>query len=430
MIPHARGTNGRVVASFFLVVALVHCDRGEKSAKGSVASSSSAPARALPSASASARPASSSAPPFAVNRAPTGEGDDFLIEVPKLTVDSPPAASDAGTARRGCSLELTKADIPRQKLERRASSGDPCAKSALVSKLLSGRPSEGDFRRALRFAIEAQDAGADVRECFLFDFAHDGPRLATCAERGGNALLLSLLIVSGFGVPRDLDRARELVERDEFRACGHDQVKAIIEAERAHPTAKRYAYCRDGACTSLEWQGCYAERKHRYEWMSSALRAKLTQAAGPHRKDYERLLALFGDFVEQDSKHVYLGSDSLFSNAKARNQELALKRRFDALLERVLVEKKLPEASDAEIASLQRRLHDLDGLALKRTSPSDPPVAHRYAVAYLSADKAYQMLEQSFVGFCTITLGTDRAVAARAALLRLRAETLEAAGQP
>jgi hypothetical protein len=189
-------------------------------------------------------------------------------------------------------------------------------------------------------------------------------------------------------------------------------------------------FCRDGACTALEWQRCYAERNRRYDWKSSALRSKLAQAASAHRKDYERLLALFDDFVEHDSRHVYLRSVGVFSNAEALNQELALKQRFDALLERVLVEKKLPDSSDAEIAALQKRLHDLDGRFLKRRSPSDPPVAHRPAVAYFAASKAYQALEQSFVGFCTTTLGKDGAVAARAALLGLRAETLEAASQP
>lgn len=434
MSPRARRTNGCIASLFVLVLLLVQCNRSDRDSKGSLASSSAA-ASALPrgSSSAAALPEPSSSapsPPLAVNRAPTGEGDEFLIEVPKLAVDSPPELRAASTTLRECPLELAKADTSRERLERLAKSGDPCAKSALVSKLLAGRPSHDAFRRALRLAIEAQSAGATVRECFLFDFAGEGAWLGLCAARTGQNLLSSLLHVSGYGVPRDLELAATLLEKDESRACSYDQIKAIIAAERAHPTERRYAFCREAACTSLEWHECYKERNYRYEWKSSELRAKLAEAASPQKKEFERLLALFDGLVQHDSMHVYWGADGPFSNARALGQELVLRQRFDALLEKLLVEKKLPDADDAAIAALQKQLHELDRLFLKRKPSSEHRAAERYVVEYFSAQKAYQTLEQGFVPFATSVLGQDRGLAARAALLRLRVETLEAASQP
>jgi hypothetical protein len=433
--------NERIASSFLLVALLWHCDPSGRDARRSGAASSASAARFAPkvplwglrdvaSASASSAAHASSAPPLAINRAPTGEGDDFYIEVPKLTVDAPPVAGEAAVAPRKCPPELARRDTPREKLERLASSGDPCGKAALASKLMQGRPPRDAFRQALRLAIEAQDAGVTVWECFLFDFADDASRLVTCAERTGNLLLSSLLHVSGHGVRRDLDRATEILEKDESRACGYSQVKAIIEAERARPTRQRYVFCRDGACTTLEWDQCQKERLLRYDWKSSGLRAKLAEAASSRKLEFEGLLDEFDEFVEHDSSQVYWGVDGLLASSRASSQELELRRRFDALLERVLVARELSDATEAEIKSMQKRVHDLDRLFLKRKPTSDPRAAERYVTEYFSAQKAYQKLEQRFVRFATAVLEKDRGRAARAALLRMRGETLELASQP
>jgi hypothetical protein len=421
----------RRIASVVLVVACNGSGRGTNKAVVSSAPASASARASTPPVAGGPLPAPSNAPTFMEHMAPAlaSDGEAFYIDVPTLTPDAPPEVADGGGAAIVECPESISNRTPIATLERLARAGNACGKAALAMRLLEERPPADAFRRALRLAIEAQDAGAPVWECFLFDFARDDARFATCVQRQHESVLgrnrvLALLYVSGAGVPRDLDKAQAIVEKEASQDLGSGRIQGIIDDERRQPTNKRYVFCRDGAGTTVDYVSCEDERTARANWKSSALRGRLAEAAGPHRAVLERLSKAFRAFEKENAMQVYWHIDGTLRGSVSANSTHDWNQRFDALLEQVLIRRSLPSASDGDLESLRKRIDALDRQISSEKPRSGEFEASSFITAYRSAQRKYLALEKSFVAFAVLVLGPEQERSARTALRALRADTL------
>ena len=307
--------------------------------------------------------------------------------------------------------------------------GDACGKGALARLLVSGPPRLADFRRALRLASEAEDAGVRVGVCQLYQLAHDFRRLTRCYELTGDHRALSVEYVTGRALSRDLSRARRELERDESKDCGYASVVAMIDDEERAPTARVYDFCRDLACTTLDLNGCASDANFRYRWKSAVLRQRVIDVLdAPGRAAFARLEHDLMSFVDADSSQAYYRFiDGTIRNAMALGVTAEQEERFDATLEQLVLRRSIAPCSASELTALRAELVSLDRSALSESTSMNAVNTSSFHREYRLAAAAYQRFESSWVLFAARLLGggveTERA--ARGAVIRNRIELLK-----
>jgi hypothetical protein len=385
---------------------------------------------APPRASAPLNVASSSPPSIASQAAPPESPPESpASDAPILTPDVSLAPAPTAATATVCPTWVDSADTARSRIERLAARGDACGKAALARRLVDEAPRVANFRRALRLTSEAEDAGARVGLCPLYQLAHDFRRLARCYELIGDHRALSLEYVTGRTLSRDLERARRELERDESKDCGYTAIVAMLEAEGQTPTSRVYDFCRDLACTTLDLNGCGSDANFRYRWTSAVLRQRVIDVLdAPGRAAFARVERDFMDFVDADSFQAYYR----FIGGTVRN-EVALsvtadqEARFDATLEQLVVRRSIAPHTAAELSVLRAELAALDRDALRETISMNAVDTNAFHLKYRLAAAAYQRFESAWVQLATRVLGDSAETehAARALVLRSRIELLK-----
>jgi hypothetical protein len=391
------------------------------------ATSSSARASTRAEPASTANRDSAESPAAAASSQPFGaDQPDAAVLTPDMPVAAPAASPAAAPT---CPAWLSRGDAPRVRLEKLATSGDACAKSALARVLLAGWPEVDDFRRALRLASEAQDARVLGGECQLFALARDFLRRARCYEANSDHRSTSLEYVSGRVFPRDLSRARQELERDESKDCGYTSLLAIIDAEQATPTQRVYDFCQDAACTTLDLNACGSDENFRHRLTSARIRLKVREALDvPGRAALDHLLRDFARYADADSSQAYYRFiDGTVRNAVALNAEAGQAQRFDAALQTAAIAHSLSAVTAAEIKASRAELAQLDRGALAENTSMRADGTAAFHREYRAAAAAYQLFESSWVAFVARVLGggADSERAARGLAIKNRIELLK-----
>ena len=348
-------------------------------------------------------------------------------DTPLLTPDVPAAPAVTTTTEATCPAWLAHAAGPR--LEQLVAGGDVCSKAALARVLLSGAPRIASFRRALRLASEAEDAGVTVGACQLYQLAHDFRRLTRCYELTGDHRALSVEYVTGRTLSRDLGRARRELERDESKDCGYAAVVAMIDAEERAPTPRIYDFCRDLACTTLDLNACGSDANFRYRWKSAVLRQRVIDVLdAPGRAAFAPLERDFMSFVDADSSQAYYRFiDGTIRNAVALGVTADQEERFDATLEQLVLRRSLAPHTASDLTALRSELADLNRSALNESTSMNAASTSSFHREYRLAAAAYQRFESSWVLFAARVLGSSAETerAARGVVIGSRIELLK-----
>jgi hypothetical protein len=295
--------------------------------------------------------------------------------------------------------------------------------------LVSGAPRVADFRRALRLASEAEDAGVTAGVCQLFQLAHDFPRLARCYELTSDHRSLSVEYITGRALARDLRRARQELERDESKDGGYAAVVDVIDAEERAPTTRAYDFCRDLACTTLDLNGCGSDANFRQRWRSAVLRQRVLDVLDANgRAAFARLERDFTSFADADASQAYYRFiDGTIRNAMALGVTASQEERFDTTLEQLVIRRSLAPCTAPELDALRAELTALDRNALSESTSIRAERTNRFHREYQLAAAAYRRFESSWVAFALLVLDghpeTERA--ARGAAIRSRIELLK-----
>ncbi len=255
--------------------------------------------------------------------------------------------------------------------------------------------------------------------------APDPASAARCLARANRWHEIIPFYLNGWGVPRDVVRARVILERTsspdpDLTEQRLAQAVDTAQAE-ASPPFRSWDWCKDIAATTLDVNHCLAVDRLVADWQASLARdhlfAELDPAVAPLWDALDDALVAWVS-AESDLAY-YRNIDGTLRDAAAMAAAQQCESLHDALLQQLVRHRKLPPTRDAEVARLAAAVRALDAALAPRDKgiQFDP---QRYVAYRRARDSAWTRYQKAWIALAAAVAPDVTPSEVNIALLRER----------